>query len=116
MAQRFGGLLYLSQIGPHLRESKPFSFDASLDASKQSLNTSSLHRSFANSVKGRDRYPYLAYCSLETIALSSPLGWARGWFAGVSDLLESVGIQMDRLPRLDIPWMHLATSYLPDRS
>jgi hypothetical protein len=31
-------------------------------------------RSFADSVKGRDRYPYLAYCSSETIALSSSFG------------------------------------------
>jgi hypothetical protein len=64
-------------------------------------------------VKGRDRYPYLAYCSSETIALSSPLGRARGWFAGVSDLLESVGIQMDRLPpfrySLDAPGHLLPT-------
>jgi hypothetical protein len=55
-------------------------------------------RGLADSTMGRDWYPYLAYCSSETIALSSPLGRARGWFAGVSDLLESVGIQMDHLP------------------
>ena len=59
-----------------------------------------LHRvwGFADSQKGRDRYPYLAYCSFETIAPSTPPGRARCWFAGVSDLLESVGIQLDRLP------------------
>jgi hypothetical protein len=49
-------------------------------------------------VKGKDRYPYLDYFSSETIALSSSLGRARGWFAEVSDLLGSVGIQTDRLP------------------
>jgi hypothetical protein len=43
-------------------------------------------------------YSYLAYCSLETIALASPSGRAQCWFARVSDLLESVGILMDRLP------------------
>jgi hypothetical protein len=53
---------------------------------------------FVDSVKGRDRYPYLAYCSSKTTALSSPSGWSRGWFVGVSNLLESMGIQMDRLP------------------
>jgi hypothetical protein len=37
-------------------------------------------------------YSYLAYSSSETIALSSPLGRDRGWFVGVSDILESVGI------------------------
>jgi hypothetical protein len=74
-----------------------------------------LHRiwGLADSAKGRDRYPYLAYCSSETIALSSPLGRARGWFAGVSDLLESVGIQIDRLPpfrySLDAPGHLLPT-------
>jgi hypothetical protein len=49
-------------------------------------------RSFGDSAKGRDRYPYLAYRSSEAIALSSPPGRARGWFAGVSGLLASVGI------------------------
>lgn len=53
-------------------------------------------RSYADSRSGQDRYPYLAYCSSETIALSSPPGRARGWFAGVSDLFESVGIHIDR--------------------
>jgi hypothetical protein len=67
----------------------------------------------ADLAKGRDRYPYLAYCSSKTISLSSPLGRARGWFAGVSVLLESVGIQMDRLPpfwySLDAPGHLLPT-------
>jgi hypothetical protein len=55
-------------------------------------------RSFANSTKGRDRYPYLACCSSETISLSSSSGRARCWFTGTSDLLEYMGIRMDRLP------------------
>jgi hypothetical protein len=55
-------------------------------------------RSLADLAKGRDRYPYLDYFSYDTIALSSPLGRVRGWFARVSDLLGSVGIQIDRLP------------------
>ena len=62
---------------------------------------------------GWNRYTYLAYCSSETISLSIPLGWARGCFTGVSDLLESVGIQMDRLLLLiysfDAPGHHLPT-------
>jgi hypothetical protein len=40
----------------------------------------------------------LSYYSSETISLSSSSGWARCWFTGVSDLLESVGIQIDCLP------------------
>jgi hypothetical protein len=77
-----------------------------------------LHRiqGLADSTKGQDRYPYLAYCSSETISLSSPLGRARGWFAGVSDLLESVGIQIDRLPpfrySLDAPGHLLPTRHV----
>ena len=70
-------------------------------------------RSYADSRSGQDRYPYLAYCSSETIALSSPPGRARGWFAGVSDLFESVGIHIDRLPlfrySLDAPGHLLPT-------
>jgi hypothetical protein len=74
-----------------------------------------LHRiwGLANSRTGRDRYPYLAYCSSETIALSSPSDRAQGWFAGVSDLLGSVGIQIDHLPpfqySLDAPGHLLPT-------
>jgi hypothetical protein len=55
-------------------------------------------RNFANSVKGQDGYLYLAYCFSKAISLSSPSGRDQGWFAGVSYLLESMGIQMDRLP------------------
>jgi hypothetical protein len=40
----------------------------------------------------------MAYCSSETISLSSSSGRDRVWFIGVSDLLESMGIQMDHLP------------------
>ena len=47
-----------------------------------------LHRiqSFADSAKGRDRYPYLTSRSSETISFSSPWGRFRGWFAGVLNL------------------------------
>jgi hypothetical protein len=101
-----------------LRECRSFYFDASSDASKQYPNTSFLQilvtnpfalrlfsslfhfcsiRSFVDLAKGRDQYPYLPYCSSESIALYSPHGCTRCWFARVSDLLESVGISMDRL-------------------
>ena len=67
----------------------------------------------ANSIKIRDRYPYLAYCSSKTIAHSTPSGRARCWFTGVSNLLELVGIQLDRLPpfryALDVPGHLLPT-------
>jgi hypothetical protein len=53
--------------------------------------------SLVDLAKGQDRDPYLAYCSFATIALSHPLGRARGCYAGVSHLLESMGIQIDRL-------------------
>jgi hypothetical protein len=61
---------------------------------------SSLHRIriFGDSAKGKHRYPYLAYRFSETISLSSPLGRAKGWFAGVSGLLASMSIHLDRLP------------------
>jgi hypothetical protein len=66
-----------------------------------------------DSMKGRDWYPYLAYCSFETISLSSSSGRAQCWFTGVSDLLESVGIQIDLLPlfrySLDAPGHLLPT-------
>lgn len=55
-------------------------------------------RGFADPIQSREQYPYKAYCSSETIACSTPSGQARCWFRGVSDLLESVGIQLDRLP------------------
>jgi hypothetical protein len=56
----------------------------------------------------------LAYWSSETIALSSPLGQARDWFARLLDILESVGIQIDRLPPF---WYSLdaASNLLPTR-
>lgn len=59
-----------------------------------------LHRvqSFANLIKSRDWYPYLAYCTSETIAHSTPSGRARCWFTRVSNLLESAGIQLACLP------------------
>jgi hypothetical protein len=55
-------------------------------------------RTFADSVSERERCLYLAYFSSETISLSSPSSWDRGWFAGVSTLLEYVGIQIYHLP------------------
>ena len=55
-------------------------------------------RGFADSLKGRDRYPYLAYCSSETISRATHSGKAKCWFTGVSSLLTSVGIQIDNLP------------------
>jgi len=55
-------------------------------------------QSFANFVKGRDRYPYLAYCSSTSIASTNPLGHSHWWYARVSDLLVSIGITIDRLP------------------
>lgn len=45
----------------------------------------------------QDRYPYLAYCSLEFIALSCPHGCTKCWFIRVSNLLESTYTSMDRL-------------------
>jgi hypothetical protein len=70
-------------------------------------------RGLTDSAKGRDRYSYLAYYSSKTIALSNPLGRAQSWFTGVSNLLKSVGIQMDRLPpfwySLDAPGHLLPT-------
>lgn len=109
MAQRFGDHLYLSQIVLHLRESIFFFSVASLDAKRQYLNTSSLQslelnpfglrlssiwshscivsRAFTDSIKSRDRYPYLAYCSSETIPCSTPSGQARCWFTEVANLL-----------------------------
>jgi len=64
-------------------------------------------------MKGRDRYVYLAYYSFETISLSSSSGRARCWFTSVSDLSESVAIQIDRLPpfkySLDTPGHLLPT-------
>ena len=72
-------------------------------------------RSFGDSAKGWDRYPYLAYLSSEAISLSSPSNRARGWFAGVSGLLALVGIQLDRLPpfrySLDAPGHLLPTRH-----
>lgn len=49
-------------------------------------------------IKSRDRYPYLAYFFSKTIACSTPSCRSRCWFTRVSNLLESVGIQLDRLP------------------
>jgi hypothetical protein len=54
-------------------------------------------RSFVDSTKGQDRYSYLAYCSSESIALSSPYCRTWCWFVGVSDLLEFASISMDQL-------------------
>jgi hypothetical protein len=74
-----------------------------------------LHRiqSFVDTTKGWDRYPYLAYCSSESIASTSSLVRSRCWYVGVSDLLASVGITMDRLPpfrySLDAPGHLLPT-------
>ena len=43
-------------------------------------------------------YPYLAYCSSETISCATHSGGAKCWFTGVLSLLTSAGIQLDRLP------------------
>ena len=55
-------------------------------------------RGLADSSKGWDRYLYLAYYSAKTIARATHLGRAKCWLTGVSSLLTSVGIQLDRLP------------------
>ena len=68
-----------------------------------------LHRlsRYADLTKGREQYPYLAYCSLESIALANPPSCTCCWHAGVFDLLEFVGIAIDWLPpfrySLDVP-------------
>jgi len=64
------------------------------------LLVSLLHHiwSFFDSVTGQDRYLYLAYYSSESIALSSPRGHTRCWFARDLALLEYVGISIDQLP------------------
>ena len=54
-------------------------------------------RGYADTLKGRDRYPYLAYCSSKAIARTH-LGRTKCWFTGISGLLGSVGIQMGTLP------------------
>jgi hypothetical protein len=81
--------IILAEFGAH-----PFRFETMFRL------VSFLHRirSFGDSVKGRDRYPYLAYRSFEVVSLSSPPGWARCWFEGVSGLLALVGIRLDCLP------------------
>jgi hypothetical protein len=55
-------------------------------------------QSFADTTKGKDWYPFLAYCSSESIALASSLIHSHCWYVGVSVLLVLVGITMDRLP------------------
>ena len=66
-----------------------------------------------DSIKGRDRYPFLAYCFSQTIAHASHPGRTKCWLTGVSSLLASVGIQLDRLPpfqySLDAPGYLLPT-------
>ena len=59
-----------------------------------------LHRiqGLADSSKGQDKYPFLAYCFAQTIACATHLGRAKCWLIGVSSLLASVGIQLDCLP------------------
>jgi hypothetical protein len=54
-------------------------------------------QSFADVMKGWDWYPYLTYCSSESIASTSFVR-SRCWYVGVLDLLASIGIMMDRLP------------------
>ena len=55
-------------------------------------------RGLADSSKGRDRYPFLAYYSAQTIFRDTHPGRTKCWLTEVSDLLASVGIQLDRLP------------------
>ena len=55
-------------------------------------------RGLADSSKGWDRYPYLAYCFAQTIARANHPGRAKCWLTRVSSLLASVGVQLDRLP------------------
>ena len=43
-------------------------------------------------------YPYLSYCSSETISCATHSSKAKCWFTRVSSLLISVGIQIDHLP------------------
>lgn len=54
-------------------------------------------RGLANARKGRDRYPYLAYCSSENIGRMQT-GRSKCWYTGVTELLEASGIQIDHLP------------------
>jgi hypothetical protein len=54
-------------------------------------------RGYADTLKGRDRYPYLAYCSSEAIARTH-LGRTKCRFTGVLELLGSVRIQIESLP------------------
>jgi hypothetical protein len=55
-------------------------------------------RRFVDTAKGRDRYPYLAYRSSESIASASSLVHSRCRYVGVLDLLASTSITMDHLP------------------
>ena len=57
-------------------------------------SVSFLHRirGLADSSKGWDRYPYLAYCSAETIARATHSSRAKCWLTGVLSLLASVRI------------------------
>lgn len=59
-------------------------------------------RSFADTLKGRDRYPYLAYCSSEAIDRTQP-GKTKCWYTGVSKFLKAVGLHIDHLPPFGIP-------------
>ena len=59
-----------------------------------------LHRlhGFADVARDRDHYSYLAYCSSVSMAAAESGARARCWYAQVSSLLSSIGIDIDRLP------------------
>lgn len=54
-------------------------------------------KSLLYTIASQDWYPYLAYCSLEFIALSCPHGCTKCWFTRVSNLLDSAYTSMDWL-------------------
>ena len=70
-------------------------------------------RGFADMAGDRDRYSYLAYCSSVSTAAVESGARARCWYAQVSSLLSSIGIDIDHLPpfqfSLDAP-AHLLPS------
>jgi hypothetical protein len=55
-------------------------------------------RSFTDTTKGQNWYPYLAYRSSKSLASISSLVRSQCQYVGVSDLLAFIGITMDRLP------------------
>ena len=54
-------------------------------------------RGLADTRKGRDRYPYLAYCSSMHIARMQT-GRPKCWYTSVTEILKVLGIQIDCLP------------------